>query len=520
MAGAKLLQPSFTGGELSPSLYARVDIARYGTSLRTCRNYIVRPYGGVSNRSGTRYICTNKDSTKRTRVIPFQFNTDQTYVLIITNQTIRFITNGAQLVDGGGNPYELGAPWVDDDIFDLNYTQSNDVMTLVHPDYPPQNLSRLTPSTFSLTPESTANGPFADINANEAWLMAASAAAGVITVTTNIDTFTADMVGQLIYIENKNKGLVKPWTQNERFSTGSIGTLRYSDNKTYRLSALSGTTGYYVSGNMKPTHDYGKAWDGGGYHVDDGGTTGGYNVGVEWEYVDSGFGIVKITAFTNARTVQAVVQVQLPAGVVGGIGAPAGTWSAVGDGVTKTFPLAGNVSASNSNYLVTIAGVPVQSNPAYQPPTSSGGGLCVDCGSFLPDGRLAGDIEVGDKMMLVDPVTLGPGIGIVTYSKRRSAPCVRIITRRAILVCSTTAPIPVKGEGYIDAGPDLVGKLIPVMTLVDGHAGQTVGWDEVIGVEDAGQIDVQHITVGDKCFWAGAQNNAFIAHHNMKPAQE
>lgn len=520
MAGTKLLQPSFTGGELSPSLYARVDISRYATSLRTCRNYIVRPYGGVSNRSGTRFICETKDNNQPVRVIPFQFNTEQTYILIITNQTIRFISNGAQLLDGGGNPYEMGAPWVGSDIFDINYTQSNDVMTLVHPDYPPYNLSRLTPSTFRLDVESTSNGPFSDINANEAWLMAASGAAGVIIVTTNVDTFTSDMVGQLIYIENKNKGLVKPWTQNERFSTGSIGTLRYSDNKTYRLSALSGTTGYYVSGNMKPTHDYGKAWDGGGYHVDDGGTTGGYNVGVEWEYVDSGFGIAKIASFNNARSVNAVVQVQLPAGVVGGLGTPGGTWSAVGDGTTKTFALAGNVSGSNSNYTVSIGGSPVQSNPAYQPPTSSGGGLCVACDSYLPDGRLAGDIEVGDKMMLVDHETLGPGMGIVTYSKREYTMCVRVITANAVLTCSTTAPIPVKGEGFINAGGGLIGKLVPVMTLIDGHTGQTVGWDMVIGVEDAGRVAVQHITVGDKCFWAGAQNNAFIAHHNAKPITE
>src|SRR5699024_12640205 len=37
--GAHILQPTFTGGELSPSLYARVDLARYGTSVKTGKNF-------------------------------------------------------------------------------------------------------------------------------------------------------------------------------------------------------------------------------------------------------------------------------------------------------------------------------------------------------------------------------------------------------------------------------------------------------------------------------------------------
>ena len=48
--GSGIIQPSFTSGELSPSLYGRVDFARYYTGLKTCRNYIIRQYGGVVNR--------------------------------------------------------------------------------------------------------------------------------------------------------------------------------------------------------------------------------------------------------------------------------------------------------------------------------------------------------------------------------------------------------------------------------------------------------------------------------------
>lgn len=45
-----IIQPSFSGGEIAPSLYGRVDMAKYATALRKCRNFIVRQYGGAENR--------------------------------------------------------------------------------------------------------------------------------------------------------------------------------------------------------------------------------------------------------------------------------------------------------------------------------------------------------------------------------------------------------------------------------------------------------------------------------------
>ena len=58
--------------------------------------------------------------------------------------------------------------------------------------------------------------------------------------------------------------------------------------------------------------------------------------------------------------------------------------------------------------------------------------------------------------------------------------------------------------------PYVGGKFIAVM--VDGEA----KWDECISVTDVGDQWVQHITVENKCFWAGENSNAFILHHNIK----
>jgi hypothetical protein len=136
------LQPTFAAGELSPSASARTDIARYYTGLKLCRNFMVMPYGGVRNRPGTKFVCEVADSTKLTRLIPFQFNDEQTYILQFSDLQMRVIKDGGQVISGGV-PYQIAMPYTQFDLKQLNYTQSADVMTFAHTSYKPRELSRL-----------------------------------------------------------------------------------------------------------------------------------------------------------------------------------------------------------------------------------------------------------------------------------------------------------------------------------------------------------------------------------------
>ena len=47
---------------------------------------------------------------------------------------------------------EISSPYAAADVTNLSYVQSADVLTIVHPDYPPQNLTRTSPTAFSLSP--------------------------------------------------------------------------------------------------------------------------------------------------------------------------------------------------------------------------------------------------------------------------------------------------------------------------------------------------------------------------------
>lgn len=94
----RLTQKSFTGGELSPSLYARNDLAKYSNGLKKLLNGFVRAEGCVSNRAGLEYVCEAKDSSKPVRIIPFSFNTEQTYIIELGDKYARFVKDNGQIV--------------------------------------------------------------------------------------------------------------------------------------------------------------------------------------------------------------------------------------------------------------------------------------------------------------------------------------------------------------------------------------------------------------------------------------
>ncbi len=147
--GTSTIQPSFAAGELAPSLYARVDLARYQTGLRLCSNFFVMPYGGVKNRPGTVFISETKGSGEA-RLIPFQFNDEQTYVLEFGNLYMRVYKDGGVVESSPGVPYEIATPFTAAQLFELNYTQSADIMTIVHPSHAPRQLSRLGHDNWTL----------------------------------------------------------------------------------------------------------------------------------------------------------------------------------------------------------------------------------------------------------------------------------------------------------------------------------------------------------------------------------
>lgn len=145
----KFLQRSFSGGEVTPEFFGRIDDVKYQTGLAKCRNFIVKPHGPVKNRPGLKFVREVKDSSKKTRLIPFTFSTTQTMVVEMGAGYFRFHTQGSTLLKDG-EPYEVSNPYLEEELFDIHHVQSADVLTLVHPNHPPMELRRLGATNWEL----------------------------------------------------------------------------------------------------------------------------------------------------------------------------------------------------------------------------------------------------------------------------------------------------------------------------------------------------------------------------------
>ena len=308
-----LIQPSFSGGEISPSLYGRIDLEKYQTSLRRCRNFIVRQYGGVENRPGTRFVAEAKYSDRKCRLIPFQFNSEQTYVLEVGDKYFRVFMDGAQVVyssgDNAGQPVDVVTPWAVGDIDLLKYTQSADVLTVCHPNYPPLEIQRHAHDDWRTAEVVTKGGPFNTINIDESITIYASGATGDVTLTSSASIFKPQHVGKLFYAEQKNNDSVPKWETSK--PVGLDEPCRYSYN--YYRCVDTGQEG--KTGTVAPTHTDGSEWDGWGYAAE---------AGVKWKYIHSGNGIMRINSVSSdGLTAQVTVITEtdgaqeLPANMIG-----------------------------------------------------------------------------------------------------------------------------------------------------------------------------------------------------------
>ncbi|MDW9762151.1 hypothetical protein GOB02_21680 [Sinorhizobium meliloti] len=173
MPSANAFQTNFSAGELSPRLYARVDVGKYMNGCSKIENFIVQRFGGIRKRGGTEFINEAKDSAKAVRLIPFTFSVTQAYILEFGDLYIRIYTNGG-IVESGGSPVEVVSPYSQSEIFDIQFAQSADVLYIVHPNHAPRQFSRTSATTFTIEEMGFEDGPFLEINDSSTTLEPAS----------------------------------------------------------------------------------------------------------------------------------------------------------------------------------------------------------------------------------------------------------------------------------------------------------------------------------------------------------
>jgi hypothetical protein len=166
MPRTTLALTSFVSGEFGNKLTGRTDFEKYQSAAKTMENFLVHPQGAATRRVGTQFISEVKDSTKKTRLIPFEFSTTQTYILEFGDQYIRFYKDKGQILSSG-SAYEISSPYLEAELFDIKFAQSADVMYLVHPNHDVRKLSRTGHTSWSLATVSFTGSPSLPISGSD-----------------------------------------------------------------------------------------------------------------------------------------------------------------------------------------------------------------------------------------------------------------------------------------------------------------------------------------------------------------
>lgn len=140
-------QPSFSGGVLGPSLWARIDLNRYDAAVKRAVNCFVHPHGGISNRPGLRFVCEVMDHTYKHRLVPFVREVDDASVLIFGHNQMGLVKNGAR-VQSGGVDYTVATPWGAGQVQEMDYVQSIDVLFVAQKNQAPRRISRMSDTSW------------------------------------------------------------------------------------------------------------------------------------------------------------------------------------------------------------------------------------------------------------------------------------------------------------------------------------------------------------------------------------
>ena len=192
MADSRTIKSSFAAGELAPELLGRADLRAYGNGARALRNVFIQSTGGVTRRPGLRHVAALPGQA---RLIAFEFNTEQTYLLALTPGLMQVFIGDAQVA-------AVAAPWTAAMLPQLAYTQSADTLLVCHPEMAPLRITRTSHTSWNI-----GNWPFTEVPTHRfapaEVTLTPSATTGAISITASANVFATAHVGTRLRIAGK-----------------------------------------------------------------------------------------------------------------------------------------------------------------------------------------------------------------------------------------------------------------------------------------------------------------------------
>jgi hypothetical protein len=225
MARFVTIQTNFTAGEIDPLLRSRIDIKSYENGLETAQNVLCQPQGGITRRSGLRYINAlpnsgTESAANGVRLVAFEFSTSDSYMLAFTHNRMHVYKNGALItnINGSGNSYldTSGVSLSSARLANMCWTQSADTLIVVHEDLAPIKIVRggtdATWTASAISFDSIPKYAFTLSVSNPAGTLTPSAVSGKVTLTASSSVFSAGSVGQYINVIPQGRAKIVQYT--------------------------------------------------------------------------------------------------------------------------------------------------------------------------------------------------------------------------------------------------------------------------------------------------------------------
>ena len=225
MARFVTVQTNFTAGEIDPLLRSRIDIKSYENGLETAQNVLCQPQGGITRRSGLRYINAlpnsgTESAANGVRLVAFEFSTSDSYMLVFTHNRMHVYKNGALItnINASGNNYldTSGVSLSSARLANMCWTQSADTLIVVHEDLAPIKIVRggtdATWTASAISFDSIPKYAYTLSVSNPAGTLTPSAVSGKVTLTASSAVFSAGSVGQYINVVPQGRAKIVQFT--------------------------------------------------------------------------------------------------------------------------------------------------------------------------------------------------------------------------------------------------------------------------------------------------------------------
>lgn len=274
----------FNGGQWSEKLRARSDLEDYDSSLELMNGFIPLKYGEAQAMTGFKFGTDTKTDADDSVLIPFQYSSTDSFWLELGDLHMRFIypATGLYVESAPDVPLEIVTPYAIADVYDIQYQNLNDLVVLTHGSYPPQEVTRVTDTSWTIT-EYVQDWPaFLSENLERDHFIAPdnTTGAGVVLSATGSgnEPFDSDMIGGYFALSQKREAISNNYDLEATFletgikakgdwtlktdienvadiGTGTL-TLRRSDDdgatyySIFTVTFLPGYSGFDVSGTV------------------------------------------------------------------------------------------------------------------------------------------------------------------------------------------------------------------------------------------------------------------------------